>query len=262
MGAYRPIERVAIERMRVLVGSLLLCCMGAIARAESAAETVEHVATLGSLFPAEQVARLSDVLPPDQQIRFKLFVPGGPERKGVLVFVHPNDSAEPQAGWTRVLQEHGLIWVAAERFGNAVPTAQRVLAALLSLAHVQRTYAVDTQRIYIAGMSGGGRVASQAITQFPTIFRGAIYIVGADPLGDGTQRELIATNRYVFLTGHKDFNRLEMRRIHRRYGTAGVKQTLWLDFPAFGHEYPSPAQLERAIQFLDTGVDSEVMDDQ
>lgn len=259
MGALRLIERVGGKRVRALIGSLLLCCMGSIARADSVPATVEHVATLRSLYPAEQVASLSDILPPDRQIRFRLFVPSGSERNGVLVFVYPNDSAEPQPGWTRVLQEHRLIWVAAERFGNSVPTAQRVLAALLALAHVQRTYGVDSQRIYIAGMSGGGRVASRTITQFPTMFRGAIYIVGADPLADAAQRELIAANRYVFLTGRKDFNRREMRSIHRRYGKAGVKGTLWLEFPAFGHEYPSPEQLERAIQFLDTGVDLEVM---
>jgi poly(3-hydroxybutyrate) depolymerase len=262
MGALRLIEHVAIEHMRLVIGSLLLCCMSSLARAESAAETIEHVATLRSLFPAEQVASLSDILPPDRQIHFKLFVPSGSERNGVLVFVHATDSAEPQPGWTRVLQQHRVIWVAAERFGNSVPAAQRVLAALLGLAHVQRTYAVDRQRIYIAGMSGGGRVASRTITQFPTMFRGAIYIVGADPLDDAAQREVIAANRYVFLTGHKDFNRREMRSIHRRYAKAGVKDTLWLDFPAFGHEYPSPVQLERAIQFLDTGVDSEVTSDE
>jgi predicted esterase len=236
----------------------LLCCLCSIARAESSAETFEYVATPASLLPAEQLAGLSEILPPDQEIRWKLFVPSGAEPSGVLVFVHPTATAEPRAGWTHVLQQQRLIWVSAEDFGNSQPSAQRVLVALLGLAHAQQAYSVDAKRIYIAGMSGGGRIASKTITKFPRMFTGAIYIVGADPLDDEAlaQRELIAAKRYVFLTGHQDFNRREMRSIHRRYGKAGVKDALWLDLPALGHEYPSPAQLERAIRFLDTGVDA------
>jgi hypothetical protein len=40
----------------------------------------------------------------------------------------------------------------------------------------------------------------------------------------------------------------------RRYRDAGVRQTLLMDLPRFGHQYPTPEQFERAVAFLDTGM--------
>ena len=256
--AQLPVRRlIVMRRLRSFVAALL-CCMCSIARAESSVETFEYIGTPASVLPAEQLAGLSGILPPNQQIRWKLFVPSGAEPSGVLVFVHPSATAEPPSGWARVLQQQRLIWVSAEGFGNSQPSAQRVLVALLGLAHAQQTYSVDAKRIYIAGMSGGGRIASKTITKFPRMFAGAIYIVGADYWTDAEEalRPFIESKRYVFLTGHRDFNRREVRRVHRRYRDAGVKAALLLDLPSFGHEFPAPQQLERAIEFLDSGVDT------
>lgn len=235
---------------------LLAACSAA--AASEPAQTVEFVGTPASLLPAEGARRLDSILPMDRQVRWKVFVPSDAARSGVLVFVHPSASADRPEDWTRVLQEKNLIWICAESFGNDVPSAQRVLASLLGLAHVQQTHDVDSKRIYIAGMSGGGRIASQAITRFPRLFTGAIYIVGADPWSKAEEPflEQIAANRYVFLTGHDDFNRQEMKRVYGRYRRAGIEGALLLDLPDFGHEYPSAEVLERAIHFLDEGVEA------
>lgn len=234
---------------------LLLLVLSSATPVAFSAETIQKAGTLRSVFPEEQAHSLSSILPLDEQVRWKLHVPRNDAPSGVLVFVRADDSGEPQPGWTDVFDEQNLIWIAAEDFGNSVPTAKRILAALMGLSLVQKNYSVDTKRMYIAGISGGGRVASQAITKFPQLFTGAIYIVGVDfwTSAEASLIERIAANRYVFLTGSDDFNRRETKRIHQKYRHAGVKQTWLMDLRHFGHEYPNPEQLNRAIEFLDTG---------
>ena len=119
------------------------------------------------------------------------------------------------------------------------------------------TFGVRGVRLYIGGMSGGGRIASMAITKFPQLFDGALYIVGADDFGKAEPARLaaIAANRYVFLTGEKDFNRREMTHVHERYRKAGVSQTLLLDLPRFAHQYPDATDFESALVFLDSSAE-------
>lgn len=38
----------------------------------------------------------------------------------------------------------------------------------------------DDQQIFVAGFSGGGRVASKLASQYPEVFAGALYICGQD----------------------------------------------------------------------------------
>lgn len=235
---------------RYVLPGIVLCLFASAGAAQPA--VIERSATLAELMPADQVHALQAVLPRDQRVAWTVRVPSTPPRS-VLVFVSPNAMADPPPGWDAVLDRYAMLWIAARDFGNQLPSNQRVLAALMGLGLTQRDYLPKHARRYIGGMSGGGRVASIAITQFPQLFDGALYIVGADDFGKAEPARLtaIAANRYVFLTGARDFNRREMRAVHRRYGKAGVQQTLLLDLPDFGHEYPGAEDFERALRFLD-----------
>ncbi len=244
---------------RKLAGALYLCMSFALAwtPAASAAErTLERTGSPRSILPAAQAQQLSEILPLDAELRWRVRAPVAEGASGVLVFVNPDDSGEPQRDWEAVLDARNLIWVSPVGFGNDKPTAQRVLAALLGLALVQNEQTVDNGRIYVSGMSGGSRVASQTITKFPHLFTGAIYIVGADywTRAEEPLRAAIAANRYVFVTGEKDFNRRETRLVYRKYERAGIESVLLMDLANFGHEYPSASDLDRAIRFLDTGT--------
>jgi dienelactone hydrolase len=171
----------------------------------------------------------------------------------VIVFVSPTDSGEPPKGWLELLRQKHLGWVAADGFGNQKLSAQRVLVAVMGLSLAQKSAALDRKRIYIGGMSGGGRIASLTAPRFPQMFSGGLYIVGANfwMPDDAQLRQRAAANRYVFITGENDFNRGDMKRVFSRYRKNGLTSSLLMDLPDYGHEYPSVKQLGQAIAFLD-----------
>ena len=214
---------------------------------------LDRTTSVAALFDAAEAASLARTLPIDQPIHFRVRLPRG-EHPGVLVFVRADDSAEPPDGWEAVLEQRNLMWICAQGYGNRLPTAQRMLVAVMGLKLAQREARLDTQRRYIGGMSGGGRVASQLASHFPRLITGAFYVVGADfwTKDERALQPLIVANRYVFVTGTKDFNRGEMRKVFGQYQQAGATHSLLLDLPGLTHAYPDGAQLERALEFLDT----------
>lgn len=234
--------------------ALFACALVVRATAVRADEPVlvERTTTVAELFDADEAKSLARTLPAGQPVHFRVRMPRG-EHAGALVFVRADDSGVLPAGWDEVLERHDLAWIAAEGYGNRRPTAQRMLVAVMGLKLAQREARIDTRRLYVGGMSGGGRVASQLASHFPRLVNGAVYIVGAD-FWTREQRPLqplIAARRYVFITGSKDFNRDEMRKVFAQYQDAGATGSLLLDVPGLGHEYPDAAQLERALEFLD-----------
>ena len=213
--------------------------------------TTERSATLAQLFSAADARSLGRTLPADRVMRYRVREPAdGP--RGVLVYVSPTDSGELPADWVAVIDRERLLYVAAEDFGNSHLTAERMLAALAA-DRLARQMGVNDSRRYIAGMSGGGRVASQVITHFPQLFSGAICIAGADYFmpRDEAQRAVVASRRLVLLTGSRDFNQREMQLVSRRYQQAGVNRLLLMDLPNFAHQLPDARQLTQAVAFLD-----------
>jgi len=234
----------------VKIGALLLAWIAS--SIAGAQETTTHGATLADLFPAGEVAALSRTLPADREVKFRVRAPAGAPATGVIVFISPGDSGELPAGWAAVLDAKHLQWIAADGFGNARPTAERMLVAVMAARLAVQIGPTDKQRRYVAGMSGGGRVASQVITHFPQLFAGAIFIVGADYSmpEDPALPGILATRRMVFITGSRDFNHREMKSVHSRYRKWGAK-LLMIDQPGFGHEMATAEQLTTAIEFLD-----------
>jgi len=111
-------------------------------------------------------------------------------------------------------------------------------------------------RMFVTGFSGGGRVASVLATQYPEVFGGAIYICGVDYWKDEQTPsvERLLQNRFVFLTGSKDFNRDETRNVYRRYLKAGAQNSMLMVLPGMSHEHPDAKAMTEALQFLDGEV--------
>lgn len=147
--------------------------------------------------------------------RFTIYVPspkpsGG---YGLLVFVPPWPEAVLPRGWGPVLDRFGLIFVSAARSGNeAPPLSRREPLALLAAANIGRRYALDPGRVYVAGFSGGSRMAMRLALAYPDVFRGALLDAGSDPIGEGEvpapPRDLFErfqeSTRLVYATGARD----------------------------------------------------------
>jgi predicted esterase len=231
-----------------LIAVLALC--GSAQARES--PTVEHSATIASLFSAAEATTLAATLPLDRAVKFRVRIPPAGPRSGVLVFVKPRPSGELPDGWEEPLDRANLAWISADDFGNDKLSAQRVLVALMGLKLAAQIAPLDTQRQYIGGMSGGGRIASLVMARFPRLFSGALYVVGADfHAPDAALKSLAAARRYVFITGDRDFNRGEMKQVYDQYRSNGMTGALLMELPDFGHEYPQARQLEQALAFLD-----------
>jgi poly(3-hydroxybutyrate) depolymerase len=237
-----------VNRFALLTAALLAC--GATQAADS--PTVRQTVTIADLFPPDEAALLSRTMRTDRRVIFHVRLPPGSAPHGVLVFVHPGNDADPMAGWDEILDRRDLVWIAAEGFGNDKPGNQRALVALLALKHLSRTTSLDPARRYVAGMSGGGKIASQVLTRFPGFFDGALCIVGADTVAPAALRAPdMAGKRVVFMTGDRDFNHYDVLEVHKRFVAAGVTNSHLLDIEGFSHQYPNATQLDAALELLD-----------
>ncbi|MEJ2383648.1 MAG: hypothetical protein P8Y54_04535 [Xanthomonadales bacterium] len=216
---------------------------------------LEIALTPTELLGPEDAARLAGILPPDETLRWQVYRPdsGSTAPPGLLVYVSPDASGRIDSHWRRVLDERNLAFVAAHRSGNRMPVDRRMVLALLAPRVVAGRFAFDRDRVWIAGYSGGGRVASRLAPRYPNAFRGALYICGVDPLPDADAFDpaLLRDGRFVFLSGARDFNREETRRVYREYRNAGIVHSRLMVIPGMGHELPAAPDLTEALRFLD-----------
>jgi pimeloyl-ACP methyl ester carboxylesterase len=194
--------------------------------------------------------------------KFVLYVPAQAPARGyaLLVFVPPWQQSRLPEGWHGVLDRYGIIFVSAARSGNdASPLGRRMPLALLAAHNIMQRYAVDSERVYIGGFSGGSRVALRLALGYPDVFRGALLNAGSDPIGNADrplpQRELFIkfqeSTRLVYVTGDEDPASLTMdvKSMHSMWD--------WCVFdidtevtPRAVHERATPVVLAKALRAL------------
>jgi predicted esterase len=162
------------------------------AEATPLARNGELIRRLFSPFASADLAKKNDAatlnaLPIDpKEEKFGLYVPTKKPAAGygLLVWVSPLDGAGMPLSWQAVLEDHGVIYVTAARSGNyASPLGRRIPLALTAASKVARNYAIDPDRIWIAGFSGGARIAERVALAYPDVFSGAILDGSADKIG-------------------------------------------------------------------------------
>lgn len=204
--------------------------------------------------------------------RFRLFVPPNfsPEQRwGALIWVDAGNAPSFPAAWERVLETRKLLVVAGVRSGNSRIIFDRMRMALHASAGIQKRCKIDPERIYVAGFSGGGRVAGMLGIAWPDFFSGAAPMMGVNfyteipsPKGTRYPPDFIPDDqalqiaqfkrRHVLVTGEKDFNRDEIRAV---YENGYRKQQFWavslVEIPGLGHALPGAPGFEKVISFLD-----------
>lgn len=209
---------------------------------------------------------------------FEVYVPGAYEPNtpfGLLVWISPNPdgSIERYLGFRELMDQHRLIWVGANRSGNETDLFQRRIPLALDAAYnMPKLYTVDPNRIYVAGVSGGGRVASITAFHHSDIYHGGVFIIGANywkPASIPEQNIVLKANaprprpeyllrakehgRYVLLTGDTDVNRPQMHTYYEGL-RKDLNHVLYIQVPGMGHEVPPPKAFDEALDYIDISM--------
>lgn len=210
--------------------------------------------TLSELLGDEEADRYNDIVKTDELISWRVYLPNNDsgEIPGVFVYVSPTRSGAIHPQWREVMDQQNLIYISTDHSGNRKPTIRRMVLALMAIRVLASQYAFDLERVTISGFSGGGRVASILSVQYPEVFSGALYICGVDfwKKKRAPKVDRLVQNRFVFLTGSRDFNRDETRNIHGRYVKAGAKNSKLIIIPGMTHELPNQKYLGMALEYL------------
>ena len=192
---------------------------------------------------------------------------------GLLVWIPVGGRVKIPQTYLNILAKYRLIFVGVdETVKNRKSTYGRRIPLALDGAHnVMKMYNIDPNRVYVTGLSAGGRVASIASVHYPDVFKGGIFMIGAscwEPIIIPNQRgkywpatlhkpktRYLAMarreGRYVMLTGTNDFNRLEMLSYYHRVYKRTLKNVIYIEVPGMGHDLPPPEWFDRAIEYID-----------
>lgn len=186
---------------------------------------------------------------------------------GLMIFVPPWRDARLPRGWAGALDKEGIIFVSALNSGNdQYDMSRRMPLAVASAHNALQRYRVDPARIFVAGMSGGSRVAMRLALGYPDLFRGALLNAGSDVPGTKEAsvppRDLFSrfqeTSRLVYLTGEQDGVNLEAdRRSNTAMRALCMVNTDIIVARGLGHETADPASLSRGLKALQTPVETD-----
>lgn len=214
-------------------------------------------ATPTEIVGPDSAANFASVIPVDEAISWQITVPESydPDKPpGVLVYISPSESGKLPRSWLSLPESHNVIWVGADESGNRIAVARRVTMALFAVGLINNRYSIDDQRVYLSGFSGGARVAGLVAAAYPEIFKGYIYMSGAEFWEDELaldKLEAMQRNRYAFLVGSEDFNRRMVREVAAKYTTASIENIELKIIAHGGHDLPRASIMSDALNFLD-----------
>jgi dienelactone hydrolase len=207
---------------------------------------------------------------------FEVFVPDSynpDEPAALLVWISPANSGKlRRADNKQVLADANTIWVGANNSGNDRWHWYRTNLALDAAFNMQRLYNIDPDRVYIAGYSGGGRVASSLALLYPEVFRGGAFFFGSNYFrkvevpgqpgafwragfpapAKGSMAKLRKEHHFVLIAGEHDFNREETEAYSTEYRRDRFKNVTYLEIPGADHDYGVHGEwLKRVLEALD-----------
>ncbi len=197
------------------------------------------------------------------------YTPDSPH--GLLVWISPTDSPRIPKDWLDVLARKQMVFAAAARCGNPRNIFDRIRMAVTINTEIRKKLNIDGRRVYVAGFSGGGRVASMLGVAWADMFSGSIPFMGVNfytdlPSADG--RKIYApqyipddsvlqiakrATRHVLVTADQDFNRADTNIVFEKgYRAEGFANVQLLQVPDIAHKMPSSAWFEKALHLLET----------
>lgn len=185
----------------------------------------------------------------------------------LLVWVDAGADGKPPPVFDAAADALGLVMIGAGDSGNARLATDRYQLALDAVATATAQFHIDPDRIYVAGISGGGRICSGLAACFPDLFTGAVPIVGVNayervPLGDGrfivagyrrpdaVRWRLLRTHRIAAISGPLDANYREIVSAIRIFQRDGLDARLF-EYEDMAHTLPTAERFLEAITWVD-----------
>lgn len=186
---------------------------------------------------------------------------------GLLVFVHAAPEAAIPQAITGVADELGFICVSAANVGNDQTVADRLQRTFDVIETVRTRYLIDADRVYLTGISGGGKITTHAFFGFPEIVKGGVPVVaisvyeqlkradgkyyrGDFPKPSERRMNELREHRLACITGDKDGN--------YEHITLAIKLMLrdrldvkLFDVPGMGHEFAKAETFAESMRWVD-----------
>jgi poly(3-hydroxybutyrate) depolymerase len=129
----------------------------------------------------------ADWLPGYDSMRqeYELYVPARRDPSSVLPLVQFISPTDEPMGWRHfesLCKQRGFVFAGPRGAGNGCEPKKRVRIVLDVLDEVRRSLPIDADRTYIAGFSGGGRIACAVSFALPEYFGGALPICASGDL--------------------------------------------------------------------------------
>lgn len=175
---------------------------------------------------------------------------------GLMLFMHGRLRAPgyPNKGYADVMDKKNMIWVAYSAYNGLYEPFKNYHEAfnLSVLHHLRQQFNIDPKRIYLGGLSWGGRLTCQILSQSPHVFRGGIAMGGcANYRMTTSTMEMARTARLALTTADQDFNRKEAFAAYNFFSRFGMRGLTFLQEPERGHTYLTAGNFERMVEFID-----------
>lgn len=195
---------------------------------------------------------------------------------GLMVYIPPEDvMTDLPPGWGDVLARHHMLCLIPQRAGNRVKDNRRLGLTILGTLAIMQKYKIDSNRVFVGGLSGGARTAGIAAFYQSDLFKGTLQNCGADfyrpvphklttnwidseghPYGvfDASEQEIAACKsglRFALITGPNDYRRGNILDLYNGgYAPQGFKCKVF-DVPGMGHDHCSADTLDKVLTYLE-----------
>ena len=204
---------------------------------------------------AQQPGKIADrvVTTKDPQQSYALYLPSSytPEKRWPVIFAFdPGANGKtPVEIFASAAESRGYIVVGSNNSKNG-PRKASIAAFLAMLDDVQRRFAVDPQRLYATGFSGGARVAGLAGFFCGGCIRAVISCGAGLPGGlNATQQAQLPS--YFFAVGIADFNYFEVLDAAR-----ALRRARRIAIFDGSHQWPPQEIAVQAVEWLESGAKS------
>lgn len=192
---------------------------------------------------------------------------------GVLVWIDAAPRARMHEGLYAACDELNLILIAPAECGNGRPTADRLQLAVDAVAAVRAHWMIDDERVYVSGISGGGKISTHLWAGFADVFAGAVPVVGLAnynmivlPDGkasaadyekptDAARLSRLKAHRCGVMTGPPDFNYEPIQTTARQMIADGLAVRVF-EYADMAHELPRSERFAEVLRWVDEPVRS------